>query len=106
VASTTSSLRSRGAPEGVTTAASGSENWETYDEDEDEATARDGGGGGGRGQREADAAEAYYARLRAQHHGSKRASPDGGGGGNWEKRARGNGPLAAREEWVDEEGRY
>ena len=96
-ASTASSTRSRGAPESVTTAASGSENWETYDEDEDDV---------GRGARagEVDAAEAYYARLRAQH-GNKRASPDGGGG-NWEKRARGNGPLAAREEWMEGEGRY
>jgi protein regulator of cytokinesis 1 len=104
-ASTSSSLRSRGAPESVTTAASGSENWETYDEDDEDLgpapRQQQVAGGGGH---EPDAAEAYYARLRAQH-GNKRASPDGGGGG-WEKRARGNGPLAAREEWMEEEGRY
>jgi len=90
-----SALSSHGA---ASTVASGSENWETYDEDDEDETA-DARGGGGGARADMDSTEAYYARLRAQHHAvlavGKRASPDGGWVEGVGKRAR-NGGTPAR----------
>lgn len=61
----------------ATGTASGSENWETYDDDDDYVE-EDGGCGGSEPEAAVEVSGEYYARLRAARMQMKRLTPEGG----------------------------